>query len=360
MRVAPRVAPFERERSTLESWSRDPQTPAALRRRAAIVLRAAEGGTNLEIATEVGASPATVGLWRRRFAVHGIEGIRQSAPRPLHRKPRAVESEARILRATRELSPPSGGRWTTRTLARYLGLNHMQVFRVWKKQGIEVGHPSPRARVLAPGPWVDVVGSFRCLPLRAILFAVDPTGRVGPHWPNLSVSGGTRVLYVPAPGTPELRWSLEELRELLPNRGVPVANPYDLLIFLRSIERRAPPGLRFHLLVECRDAEMRSRLRRWLVRRPEFTAEIVSEASAWRRSLDRFLHTWDSQRLQAASFRAVGPFTEALARFAARSSPAALAFSWSFPLEIPRDTEAAILVGRRAAGATRVPVPVSP
>ena len=42
--------------------------------RARIVLRAAEGATNTQIAAEVGVSLPTVGLWRRNFSERGLDG----------------------------------------------------------------------------------------------------------------------------------------------------------------------------------------------------------------------------------------------------------------------------------------------
>jgi DNA-binding NarL/FixJ family response regulator len=70
MRVAPRVVLADEQRTTLQRWSRGRATPARLVRRAKIVLLAAEGKENIEIAKEIGVERTIVGRWRRRLDRH--------------------------------------------------------------------------------------------------------------------------------------------------------------------------------------------------------------------------------------------------------------------------------------------------
>src|SRR5688572_21281516 len=81
MRVAIPIQLTDEERLTLLRWSRGRSTPARLIQRARIVLAAAAGQRNLEIAEELGTDNQTVGRWRSRFATHGLAGIQQDAPR---------------------------------------------------------------------------------------------------------------------------------------------------------------------------------------------------------------------------------------------------------------------------------------
>ena len=78
-RVAPTIAVSNDDRIVLLRWSRGRRTPARLVRRAQIVLRAADGWMNKAIAAELGTREKTVGLWRRRFAERGTDGIEQDA-----------------------------------------------------------------------------------------------------------------------------------------------------------------------------------------------------------------------------------------------------------------------------------------
>ena len=75
MRVAPPVELDEAQRKTLSRWARGRSTPARLVTRAKIVLLAAEGKQNQEIAALVGTNRRTVGRWRSRFAKCGLAGM---------------------------------------------------------------------------------------------------------------------------------------------------------------------------------------------------------------------------------------------------------------------------------------------
>lgn len=82
MRVAKPITLSAKERATLTKWSRGRSTPARLVQRAKIILAAAEGRQNKDIAAELGCTKRTVGIWRNRFAAEGIAGIEKDAPRP--------------------------------------------------------------------------------------------------------------------------------------------------------------------------------------------------------------------------------------------------------------------------------------
>ena len=81
MRVAKVIKISDDERQTLQKWARGRSTPARLVLRAKIVLAAAAGKLNQEIAVEFKTGMKTVCLWRNRFAKAGLAGIEHDAPR---------------------------------------------------------------------------------------------------------------------------------------------------------------------------------------------------------------------------------------------------------------------------------------
>src|ERR1700710_1464066 len=97
--------------------------------RARIVLRAAEGASNTEIAREVGVSLPTVGLWRRNFSERGLEGL-QTAPRA--GRPREIDAgqAARVLAMTLETPPDGSTHWSARRLAAAAGISASTVSRI--------------------------------------------------------------------------------------------------------------------------------------------------------------------------------------------------------------------------------------
>ncbi len=67
MRVAPPVVLTEEQQRTLRQWARGRSLPARQVERARVVLLAASGKQDLEIAAEVGISNEKAARWRKRF-----------------------------------------------------------------------------------------------------------------------------------------------------------------------------------------------------------------------------------------------------------------------------------------------------
>jgi transposase len=127
----------------LERWSRGRTTPARLVLRSKIVILAATGLANKDIARELHCGAKTVCLWRTRFAQHGIAGIEKDAPRGGKRSARSQALVQQIIQKTLHEPPPQSARWSTRTLAAALGTSPAMVQRVWKAHGLTAyGRPS--------------------------------------------------------------------------------------------------------------------------------------------------------------------------------------------------------------------------
>src|SRR5439155_25638093 len=137
MRIAPAITLSDQDRKRLESWSRGRSTPARLVQRAKIVLLAAGGSENIDIATEVGTDRQTVGRWRSRFAREGLQGIQKDRPRGGRRPTKRRSLAEKIIHMTTRQKPTNATHWSTRTLAAHLKIDHTMVHRVWKDAGLK-------------------------------------------------------------------------------------------------------------------------------------------------------------------------------------------------------------------------------
>ena len=114
------LLPVDKEK--LELLARRPKTAQRVALRSKIVLRAAEGQSNREIAGRLGVTGATVGKWRERFRLAGMEGL-SDEPRPgTPRKITDAQVEAAVTR-TLESVPAAATHWSTRSLAQQVGLS---------------------------------------------------------------------------------------------------------------------------------------------------------------------------------------------------------------------------------------------
>jgi len=141
VRRAVRITLSLDELARLRKMAHDRGVSSRRRTRARILLGAAVGRSNGEIARILGVDASTVSFWRRRFAVQRLDGGLGDAPRTGRPSSRSAEIAARVLLTTRSVPPPEGERWTTRSLARYLGVNHMRVHRTWKAHGVSETEP---------------------------------------------------------------------------------------------------------------------------------------------------------------------------------------------------------------------------
>src|SRR6266702_3807143 len=119
----------------LRQWATAGASPQALR--ASIVLLAAEGLRNADIARRLGVSRQTVTTWRQRYAAEGIEGLQDRA-----RTGRPTEvDEGEIVVSVLTTTPDSR---TSRLLARRLGCSHTVVAetrRRWNLTGSQLAVP---------------------------------------------------------------------------------------------------------------------------------------------------------------------------------------------------------------------------
>ena len=125
----------EDERAELEGWARRRNSAAGLALRARIVLAAADGGSNSELAVRMGISRSTVMRWRNRFVQDRCDGLLDE-PRP--GRPRVVGDDQieELITATLETTPPDATHWSTRSMAEHLGLSQSMVSRVWRAFGL--------------------------------------------------------------------------------------------------------------------------------------------------------------------------------------------------------------------------------
>ena len=137
MRVAEKIeldAGIERE---LRVLSKRRRIEARLQQRARVILLAAQGWQNKEIAVDVGLDRRQVALWRSRFAQGGINALRQDAPRSGRTPTVTPELESKILQVTLHTKPAASTHWSTRTLAEHMGLSATMIGRVWRRNGIK-------------------------------------------------------------------------------------------------------------------------------------------------------------------------------------------------------------------------------
>ena len=163
------------ERTELERRARSRKGRAEDARRARVILMLADGAAFMAITTAVGCYPDYVSRWKQRFESQRLAGLqaRYCGQRPTVRTPAL---EARVLAKTRQTPPDGSTHWTTRKLAKVVGISHMLVARVWRRAGLQPHRferymlsDDPRFEEKA----ADVIGLYLNPPRHAVVFAAD-------------------------------------------------------------------------------------------------------------------------------------------------------------------------------------------
>src|SRR4249919_1417824 len=165
-----------KDRKILEARCRSPVTLQRDLKRARIVLLAAEGRSTRSIAVEVGVQPRIVSLWRRRFADHGLDGLKTVAgggKEPIY----GPATNKRILALLEKAVPAGFARWTGPLLAKALGDVDVQyVWRFLRAHNIDLAARKSWCESNDPAfvaKAADVVGLYVDPPAKAIVLCVD-------------------------------------------------------------------------------------------------------------------------------------------------------------------------------------------
>jgi transposase len=132
----PELALSDEERTTLQRWARRATSGQALALRCRIVLACAEGASNQAVAARLGISRPTVTKWRSRFVARRLEGLADE-PRPGAARTITDEQVEQVLVATLETTPAAATHWSTRSLARQLGMSQSAISRIWRAFGLK-------------------------------------------------------------------------------------------------------------------------------------------------------------------------------------------------------------------------------
>ena len=336
--MAPPVLLTPPERSQLESWVRGRSTPHRLVLRARIVLRASEGLENFQIAEELRTRPNTVSLWRRRFTLLRLPGIEQDAPRS-GRKPRLDPEVVRaILTKTRLTKPRGQTHWSTRTMAREVGVHRSTVQRIWKLHGLQPHRT--QSFQLSKDPRfeekiIDVVGIYLNPPERSVVFSVDEK-------PQTQALERTQAILPMAKDWPEGRphdyrrhgtVDLYAAWNILDGKVITEFHVrhrhQEFLAFLNTLDRQVAPDLAVHVVLDNLSAHKTEHVQRWLRRHPRFQFHFTPTSSSWANMVEGWLGHLQKLALGRGSFRSVPELKQAILDYVDASNGRAEPWCWT-------------------------------
>lgn len=338
MRVAVEVVLSGEEREELERLARGRKVPARVVERARIVLLAAEGKQNQEIARLCGVTRRTASLWRRRFVEKRIAGILKDAPRS-GRRPRISEEVIReIVRKTTQETPEGRTHWSTRSLAKVMGLSPRTIGRVWRRHGLKP-HLTRTFKLSRDPKFLekldDIIGLYLNPPEHALVFSVDEKSqiqaldRTQPGLPLVPGRAGTMTHDYKRNGTTTLFTALNTLDGTVIGTCMPQHRHQEWIKFLRLIDRETPKEKDLHLIADNYATHKHPEVQAWLARHPRFTVHFTPTSASWLNMVERFFRDLTENRLRRGVFRSVGELTTAINEYLERHNQDPKPYIWT-------------------------------
>ena len=303
--------------------------------RARIVLRAAEGATNTQIAAEAGVSPPTVGLWRRSFCERRLEGL---ADAPRSGRPRTVDDDEvqRVLAKTLETPPDGCTHWSVRRLAAATGLSPTTVHRIWRDHKLKPHQV--RSFKFSKDPQlaekiVDVVGLYMDPPKGALVLCVDEKTQIqalSRTQPMLPLRAGQVERHshdYKRNGTTDLYAALELGSGAVVGKTTKRHRAKEFLAFLRLLDRTYPTG-EVHVVLDNSSTHKTPAVGRWLRRHGRFHFHFTPTSASWMNQVETWFSILTRDMLQRGSDESVRALVARIERYIKNWGEHATPFVW--------------------------------
>lgn len=306
------------ERRDLERWSKGRAVSHQLVSRARIILACADGGGTGEVAKQVGVTPQTVSRWRKRFAAGGSAAL-HGQPRPNADRKLSDEKVEEMIRTTLQTKPKAQTHWSTRQLAKKLGVSQSSVSRVWRAFNLKP-HRQKTFRLSTDDFFIekvrDVVGLYMNAPDNAVVLCVDEKSQIQalergqPVLPMVFGQPERKTPQYLRHGTTTLFAALDIATGKVIGKCHRRHRAIEFRKFLNTINKEVPDDLEVHLVMDNYATHATPEIQRWLKKHKRFHFHFVPTYSSWLNQVER----WFGLLTERALRRSVHRSTQALER----------------------------------------------
>ncbi len=335
MRKAPEISLSPEEARQLDRLSRSNTVTVREARRASIVLLAAQGKTNEEIAEELGVGRVQVGRWRARYAQGGWASVAKDLPRG--GRPAEVDAEE-IVRLTTQTKPADSTHWSSRQLAAATGVSASTIRRVWHAHGlkpyrIETFKVSRDPRFIEK--LEDIVG-LHLNPLEHALVLccdeksqVQALDRTQPGRPLKKGRAATMTHDYKRHDTTTLFAALNVLDGQVIGPCQSRHRHMEWLKFLKKIDRKTPKDKALHLVCDNYATHKHPNVQKWLDKHPRFHIHFTPTSASWLNMVERFFRNLTAKQLRRGVFRSVLQLVKTIEGYIAQHNENPTPFIWT-------------------------------
>lgn len=305
--------------------------------RAKIILRCADGESDVAIAAVMRSSRTTVGKWRRRFVEKRLDGLHDE-PRPGAERQIGDDQIETIVAKTLESTPRGRTHWSTRSMAKSVGLSHSSIGRIWRAFGLKP-HRVESFR-LSQDPLLvdkvrDIVGLYMSPPDNAVVLCVDEKSqiqaleRAQPVLPmDLGQPERQTHDYI-RHGTTDLFAALDAATGKVLGKCYRQHRAREFKLFLREIESSVPAELDVHVVLDNLATHKTPEVKHWLLKHPRFHLHFTPTHASWLNMVERFFGLLTEHALRRGSHRSGRELRDAIDSYLAAHNEQPRPFKWT-------------------------------
>ena len=329
----------KKQRASLEKIVALASNPAGVVRRARVVLLSAAGEPASAIAERLDLSAEAVSRIRRRFLDAGVGGLatRPKAGRKDHAVP--VETVERIVQLA--LAPPPAGRsrWTTRLLAKEVGLTSGCVSDILRRNELKP-HLVRTYKVSRDPQFVakvkDVVGLYLNPPEHAVVLSVDEKTSIQAlerTQPPLPLRSGRAVRHThdyKRHGIVDLYAALEVATGKVTHRLSDTHTATDFLAFMNTVVRTYP-GRELRVILDNSSSHRTPEVQTWLATHPHVHFHYTPTSASWLNQVEGFFGILSKQSLSLTDMPSKKALRAHLAAYMRSWNRSPTPFAWTKP-----------------------------
>ncbi len=325
-RIAPPICLESPERLELERWVSAHGTPQQVTQRCRIILGAAAGRQDKEIAEDLQINFKSAALWRARFLKEGTDCLWEVASGRGRKATYSVDKVAAIIEATLQNKPAGATHWSCRSMAKAYGVSKATVNRIWQSHQLKP-HRTKGFKLSRDPRFLekltDVVGLYLNPPAKALVLCVDEKSqiqaldRTQPGLPLKRGRCGTMTHDYKRNGTTTLFAALEVAQGKVVGQCYARHRHQEFIKFLKRLDEEFPMDLKLHVVMDNYGTHKHPRVQNWLKRHPRFVPHFIPTSSSWLNLVERWFGELTGKRIRRGVFVSVDDLKTAIEEFLA-------------------------------------------
>lgn len=338
MRRSEPITLSEEERIDLESRVRSRSGRAGDAKVARVILLLANGCTFAETQRRADCSAPFISRWKKRFLDERLAGL-YSRHQGRQAKVLTPKMEARILAWTQKTPTDGSTHWSTRRLAKSLGVHHMMVARTWRKHGVQ---PHRLERYMASNDpdfeskAADIIGLYMNPPQHAAVFyvdektaiqALDRKDRILPLSPGRAERHGFEYV---RHGTLSLYAAFDTKSGNVLGKTASRHTSQEFVAFLTDLVSHQPVGQEIHLIADNLSAHKTKKVKDFLVENPNVEIHFTPTYSSWLNQVELWFSKIERDVIARGVFTSVEDLSGKLMRYIHHYNKAPKPVKWEY------------------------------